>query len=296
LLLLAAACAAPDGTSPEPADAVTEEPVSIVSTTLTAGVATSADGSSIAYSTKGGGSPALIFIHGWSCDRTYWSDQLDAFAADYQVVAVDLAGHGDSSVDRSQWTLESFGEDVRAVVEDLGLEEVVLVGHSMGGPVALEAARVLSGQATGVVLADSILDPDLDFGAIGWDEIMKAYRQDFAGTCDTFVRSMFLEDAPQELVDRVQKDMCSAPREIALSLLDLFPEYDEPKALGAAGVPIRSINAAVFPTNVDAFNRYVDDYDVAVMEGVGHLLMAEKPEEFNGHLRGFLSAFPSPSS
>lgn len=290
VLALALACApAPEESAPEP------EPVTVVPTRLTVGEAASADGTSIAYAAKGGGSPTLVFIHGWSCDRTYWSEQLDAFAQDHRVVTVDLAGHGDSGQGRAEWTLEAFGQDVKAVVEDLGLDEVVFIGHSMGGPVALEAAALLPDRARGVVLVDSIQDPDLDLSTVGWDQLLAGYRQDFQGSCDTMIRSMFLEDASQELVDRIQADMCSAPPQIAVRLLEKFGTYDAVTALRETTVPVRSINAATFPTDRETYEAHLGNWDLVVMEGVGHFLMQERPEEFNEHLRQQIESLDAPA-
>ena len=105
------------------------------------GAATARDGVDIHYEAMGSGSPTLVFIHGWNCDRHYWSGQLSYFAEQHQVVAIDLAGHGESGLQRTEWTIGQFGADVASVADQLALDDVILVGHSMGGPVALEAAR-----------------------------------------------------------------------------------------------------------------------------------------------------------
>src|SRR5438093_886209 len=62
----------------------------------------SADGLSIAYEVRGKGDTALIFLHGWCGDREYWKHQVNAFAGEYRIVALDLAGHGESGKDRCQ--------------------------------------------------------------------------------------------------------------------------------------------------------------------------------------------------
>ena len=67
--------------------------------------AISADGVSIAYEVRGAGKPALVFVHGWCCERTYWEEQLPQFADKYKIVAIDLAGHGESGLDRKEWTM-----------------------------------------------------------------------------------------------------------------------------------------------------------------------------------------------
>ncbi|MDX1450575.1 MAG: alpha/beta hydrolase, partial [Acidimicrobiia bacterium] len=95
------------------------------------------DGIPITYEVHGRKSPTLVFVHGWSCDRRYWREQLEPFSHEYRVVAIDLAGHGDSGSGRQEPTIRSFGADVAAVVRELGLERVVLIGHSMGGDVIM---------------------------------------------------------------------------------------------------------------------------------------------------------------
>ena len=126
--------------------------------TTTVDSALSADGVSIHYQVQGKGKPALIFIHGWCCDRSYWDEQLSHFTQQYKVVAIDLAGHGDSGLERKAWTMEAYGEDVVAVVNKLKLQEVILVGHSMGGYVILEAARRLPERIIGLVGVDTLND------------------------------------------------------------------------------------------------------------------------------------------
>ena len=95
-------------------------------------IAISVDGVPIHYDVQGNGATALVFVHGWCCDRHYWDRQVSHFPH-YTVATLDLAGHGESGRDRTRWTMPAFGQDVVAVVEQLGLEQVVLIGHSMGG-------------------------------------------------------------------------------------------------------------------------------------------------------------------
>ena len=118
------------------------------------GEARSGDGIPLRFEARGSGAPALVFVHGWSCDRSYWDVQLDWFSAGHQVVAMDLAGHGESGAGRQAWTMAAFGDDVVTVVQALGLGEVVLIGHSMGGDIVVEAALRLPDQVVGLVWAD----------------------------------------------------------------------------------------------------------------------------------------------
>ena len=115
----------------------------------------SADGVSIAYQVVGSGQPALVFVHGWCCDQSYWDSQVPYFSQRYKVVTIDLAGHGDSGLNRRTWTMAEFGNDVVAVVKELDLDRVVLIGHSMGGFVVAEAERRMPKRVIGLVGADT---------------------------------------------------------------------------------------------------------------------------------------------
>ena len=95
-----------------------------------------------------------MFVHGVCCDGRFWDGQVNHFAPHYTVVRLDLAGHGTSGRDRPQWTMSAFGQDVVAVVEQLRLAQVVLIGHSMGGAVIVEAARRLPTAVIGLVGVD----------------------------------------------------------------------------------------------------------------------------------------------
>ena len=101
-------------------------------------VVKASDGLLLVYDSKGSGDTALVFLHGWCGSRHWWKSQMDAFSGDYRVIAYDQAGHGDSGKDRKEWTGAALAADVGAVVKGLGLKRVILVGHSMGGPIALE--------------------------------------------------------------------------------------------------------------------------------------------------------------
>ena len=94
-------------------------------------VVSSQDGTPISYEVYGEGEPTLVFIHGWSCDARYWRAQVSHFSKKHRVVTLDLAGHGHSGFRRPPYTMRSFGEDVRAVTEATGSQEVILIGHSM---------------------------------------------------------------------------------------------------------------------------------------------------------------------
>jgi pimeloyl-ACP methyl ester carboxylesterase len=106
-----------------------------------------------------------VFVHCWACDRTYWREQVDVFAADHQVVTLDLAGHGESGAGRETWTVKGLAGDVQAVVEALDLERVILIGHSMGGPVSRRHAAYAPSVGEAPTRSDSRAAPPRAAGA-----------------------------------------------------------------------------------------------------------------------------------
>jgi pimeloyl-ACP methyl ester carboxylesterase len=251
-----------------------------------------ADGVAIAYEARGAaeaGEPALVFVHGWACDRTFWREQLDVFAADYRVVALDLAGHGESGAGRETWSVAGLAGDVEAVVDALGLERAILIGHSMGGPVSLEAARRMPGRVIGVVAVDSLHDADFEFPPEMVDQLVGAFEADFAGTVEGFVRGMFREGADPAVVDWTVKKAHDTNQEAAIALMRDFGNLDFPAMFSAAKVPIRAINAAAeapgqMATAVETNRKYAD-FDAVLIPGVGHFLQLERPAELNARLR-----------
>jgi pimeloyl-ACP methyl ester carboxylesterase len=245
------------------------------------GIATSKDGIPLAFEVHGAGTPALVFVHGWSCDRSYWRGQLGPLAARHRTVAVDLAGHGASGAGRRTWTMAAFGEDVLAVVEQLGLDDLVLVGHSMGGDVVVEAALRLGGRVAGLVwvdvystLGEPITDEEVEAFAA-------PFREDFVTATRALVRRRFGPDGDAELVERVAADMSAAPPEIAVEVLR-HAVGNEPgvvAGLRELTVPVVAINPAARSTDTEALGRY--GVQAVPMPGVGHFPMLEEPDRFN---------------
>jgi len=242
------------------------------------GTVAATDGVKIAFTVHRIGRPNLVLVHGWMCDQSYWDEQVPGLVEGFGVITVDVAGHGDSGVARQSWTITSLVGDVVTVVEELQLDGVIVVGHSMGGMVALDVARALPRRVIGVIGVDSLHDSDPDFDLEEMAPLYAGFENDFVGTCDGFVRGMFVDGTEPGLIDGVAADMCGGPEDVGLGLMRAYPEYDWPRGFAEAGVPIRSINADLWPTDLEG-NRKVADYDLTVLPGYGHFLMQEAPDE-----------------
>jgi len=264
------------------------------------GTAISADGVPIKYEVRGKGEPALVFVHGWCCDRSYWSAQLPYFARNHLVLAIDLAGHGESGLDRTEWTMGSFGEDIVAVVRKLNLDKIVLIGHSMGGPAVIEAARRLPAPIIGLVLVDSLTDFEYRIPQPAIDERLARLRADFAGVVKkSVVETMFTFNTDAALVEKIAADMSSAPPAVGIGAMKMMIDWVNNnliKAVQEAKTPITCINSDVNPTKVEINQRYAPGFKAKIMSGVGHFNMIEAPDLFNNLLEETVKEYEQDSA
>lgn len=257
----------------------------------TSGFVASTDGVPIYYKVAGEGPISLVFVHGWSCDHTYWSGQLDHFAEDYRVVAVDLAGHGDSGSDREVWTISSLGSDVLAVIEDMDLDRVVLVGHSMGGLVIVETAKLAANQVIGLVAVDVFFDLDGGYAMTPTEteEFLTPFVDDFVGATRRMVREgMFVPTSDSALVAHIVADMSSAVPEVAIGLLREYIRWWT-NPFEELTLPLVAINSDLEPTNTVSLQRHGLTH--VTMPQVGHFVMMEDPDTFNRLLAEAIEEF-----
>ncbi|HEY6066296.1 MAG TPA: alpha/beta hydrolase [Thermoanaerobaculia bacterium] len=256
---------------------------------LVSAVVRSGDAVPIHYTADGKGEPALVFVHCWTCDRRFWDAQMAFFSRDHRVVAMDLAGHGESGGNREDWTIEAFGDDVRAVVDALGLRRVVLVGSSMGGLVSLEAARRLGSRVVGIVPVDSLLDFEYRMKPGEVKSAIVRMQGHYRREASRFITQyLFSPSTPPAVRRRVLEKATSAPPGPAVAMLHASWVYDPLPALAEIRAPIRAINSDKYPTNLAVNRRHSPGFKARIMKGAGHYLMIEDPDRFNQLLAAVL--------
>lgn len=245
----------------------------------------SKDGVPIHFTIRGNGDTALVFVHCWSCDSSYWQAQMDDFAAGYRVVAIDLAGHGQSGMDRKDYTIPAFADDVERVIDSLDLKKVVLVGHSMGGSVIIETAQRMPERIVKLVAVDSFettfqWPPEDKIG-----EMLAPFKADFYKTTYRMVKSMFSPTAAPSIVEHIANDMASESPEVGISALTNIFKWvrnDYQKQRNRLKSPLVHINAA--QTNQPSAKE-----KIIVVPDVGHFIPQEAPEQFNAALKQALA-------
>ena len=246
-------------------------------------IVTEPDGVHIAYQTYGKGDPAIILVHGWATDANYWNAQFDPLKAKYTVVAVDLAGHGASTASRKDWSMGTYGEDVATVASQLPNRQIILVGHSMGGTVALEAARRIGDRVIGIIVVDALKSiglPPTPQPEI--DKRVAPFRSDFIGTVRKYVtEELFEKGADPVFVQKVAYDMSLEPPAIAVASLEGLLSLDLTALLPQIHVPVYVINSDLVPTDAKRIRKALPGLSLEVLDHSGHFLMLEAPARFN---------------
>lgn len=251
----------------------------------TPGVVPSADGTPITYEVCGEGEPTLILIHGWSCDARYWREQTAHFAEEHRVVTVDLAGHGHSGTAREDHTMGAFGEDVRAVADAVGGDRLILVGHSMGGLVIAEAARLLPGRVLGLISVDALHNVEFPVTDAQATAMITPLEADFPAACRQFAAGMIRPDTDADLAAWIPADMASAPAAVAVSAMRNYLEQwisgAGPAVFEELPLPVVAVCADLWPVDAEANRRHMHSFEAIVLEGTDHFLMLGAPERFN---------------
>jgi pimeloyl-ACP methyl ester carboxylesterase len=249
-----------------------------------------ADGLRIHYKSFGKGKDAVVFVHCWTCDMSFWRFQARPVGARTRVVLLDLPGHGRSDKPELPYTMDLFARAVGAVLRDAGVERAVLVGHSMGAPVVRQAYRLFPEKVRALVVVDGTLRP-VDAPREALERFIGQYRgPDHRENAAKAIEGMQGPATPKDLVDSIKAVMLAAPNHVRVSALENMFFDEKVWAPDPIRVPVGAILAeSKFWEGYEAYLRSLAPaVDYTVIQSVGHFLQLEKPQTVNEALLGFL--------
>lgn len=244
------------------------------------------------------GAPTLVFVHGFACSHEDWRAQIEHFQKTNEVVACDLRGHGQTPGRPEECSIEHYGGDVAALVNNLELQMVVLVGHSMGCRVVLEAARLIPEKISGLVLVDgsrlAASDPD------GAEAAARAAidKVGYPAFAENLFRQMFFKPSAQ--ADAIVARAVRQSREFGAALWTRMARWDAGQmdaAFAAVHVPVLAIQSTTRDANLRRAPLKAGDTSpwidylkakgarVEVVPDTGHFTMIEAPEAVNKGVR-----------
>jgi pimeloyl-ACP methyl ester carboxylesterase len=254
------------------------------------------DGSRVHYESYGKGQEAVVFIHGWTCDLTFWRGQVSVYEK-RRALLVDLPGHGQSDKPEVDYTQERFARAIDAVMRDAGVTRAVLVGHSMGGPVALTFLRLFPAETKALVLVDAYVpqppkdDADRAHQKAQMEPFLRSFGEPaYRETQRKMIEGMFSAKTTPAQREEIRTKMMAAPQQVLTSAMRGMFALEAPKAGETYSLPVMAIMAGGRPGN-EAFLRTVfpNLRKYETWEGSGHFLMMESPDRFNRALEEFLA-------
>ena len=251
----------------------------------------SRDGVALAYEEAGSGAPPIIFVHGWSCDHTHFTPQYEYFRNGHRVVGVDLRGHGESDKPEQSYTMGSFADDLAWLCGELGIYKPVVVGHSMGGCIALELAARRPDLPAAIVAIDSPVVPPPYIGQ-AFGQLLEGLRSPaFRDAARGFsANALFLATDDPEVKRRVlEGGMSYLPQSVLVSAFENIALWDGAAAASACTVPTLLISGAMPLADVERLRQLCPQLVTGQTVGAGHFAQLIVPEQVNAMLERFLT-------
>ncbi len=256
----------------------------------------SRNGVTIAYRDCGKGDTTLLFIHGWCINKEYWEPQFNTFCNHYRIVAVDLPGFGHSGKNRTDWNFDEYTADIKYVIEQLALKNVILIGHSMSGDIILNADNQYPQLLAGIVGIDNLHQPGGPQSIEQQknnDEFFYTMSLGFDSTVNKYMRqSLFQPTTDSSIVNRVMNNVFGADSLIATAVLrSLTVIWQKEKILmNGLSHKLYLVNSDVMPVMNDSLGKYCSKgFHTELVPATGHYPMIEKPELFNIALQKVLN-------
>ncbi len=258
------------------------------------------DGLRVHYETYGAGSEALVFIHGWACDLTFWRGQEPLYnQPNRRALLIDLPGHGSSDKPHRAYPIEFFARAVEAVMRDAQTDRGILIGHSLGGPIAYAFLREFPQKASALVLVDAFVSRHMagpadrvataaHFAKVARSLQGAAGERNFAER----VESCFTKQTPDALRAEIRAKMAATPKYVRIAALSSISSLPPPPDDEVFDLPAIAIQAGEPGTQArfELMRSIFPRMQLNSWEGAGHFLMMEDPQRFNREVEVFLAA------
>lgn len=242
---------------------------------------------------RAGSGPTLVFVHGFTTTSDFWREQPEAFSSDYQVIRINLPGHGASSSPKDRpYTIDAFVKDVLTIFDRLAIHKAVLIGLSMGGTIAQRFALAYPDRLEALVLVGATahgLGADVDAANVhkAIDElgIIKASQR--------VIERSFSPVTPRQTIEFAKAEVVQTPEFVARQAITSLNESDYRSELHRIQMPTLIIvgkdDIITPPEESRVLANGIAGSSLEIIPQAGHFPMLEQPETFNRLLKNFLS-------
>ncbi len=244
------------------------------------------------YLDKGNG-PVLLLLHGLGASHADWQKQVDFFARVFRVIAPDLRGHG-ATAGEGPFTVDRMATDISQLLDVLKVGSFFVIGHSMGGAVAMQLALFKPERVKKLVLADtlpSFIPNSFKKRVMLWTRLMIMRFLGPAALARRSALQMFPKPEHEPLRELITLRHQRTPKPVYLALLGTLSRWSVADRLSWLTMPVFVIageNDYFLPQEAQAFSDLLPDGRCRIVEGAHHHLPLEKPEDFNRVTMEFL--------
>jgi pimeloyl-ACP methyl ester carboxylesterase len=257
------------------------------------------------YEQQGRGAPPLVFVHGYACDHEDWQPQVDFFQSRHHVITCDLPGHGASERHPDHCSIESFGAAVSALLAALELAPAVLIGHSTGCRVVLQAYLTAPERVSGLIFVDGSCVGENDPQAAEAQTMQYIADVGFPAMMQALFDDMFLDNANAKLKHRILQRALTLPEAFGAPLFSRVVGWDAGQlntALSQIAVPLLVLQSTYFNRQrvrvpiqpgtitpwMERVQQHVPSARIDIVGDVGHFPMLEAADAVNDKIAAFV--------
>jgi len=255
------------------------------------------NGIKLAYDDTGSGGPTFVFVHGWTCDRSFFAAQAEYFSKNHRVVSVDLRGHGDSDKPEIEYPISAYAEDLAHIIKELNLGPVIAVGHSMGGLVVLQLAAMHPENVKAIVMIDPApFVPTKDRKKSSEKLIASIEAGETEPQRLLIASRYFLPSSSKRILNQVRDAMMSSPAHVAIEALRGIVSFNVLEIVDRCKVPALHL-AATPPLNPPhLMSEWMPSVVNGWTVGAGHFSQLEVPDQVNAMIEAFFRNYVEKSA
>jgi pimeloyl-ACP methyl ester carboxylesterase len=246
------------------------------------------DGLTLAHDDAGRGDPPMVLVHGWGVDRRVLRPLFDEVRRRLRVVSVDLCGFGESDAPGGPRTLQGHADDVAALIAALGLERPVIVGHSMGGVIALDLAARYGDRIAATVLLEALIVPPEEAIA-GIRSVLAGLRSDrYREVVAGFMRHIAGPHLDPEDREQLVGTATSHPRGALADALEDMLAFDGAAAAARVRCPLFYVGTGTPYSDLQRLGAICPQLVTDEVVGAGHYFPLEVPEQLHPMVARFV--------
>jgi 3-oxoadipate enol-lactonase len=248
------------------------------------------------HAVEAGSGPALVFMHALGWDHRQWSREILRYQDRYRVIAADTRGHGGSSKPAGPYSLSGFADEWQAMLDGLNIESACLVGLSLGGMIAQYMALKQPERVAALVLISTVCHFGPDVRAAMEKRITINRESGAQAAAEAVAKTLFTEEfceSEKEFLKTFYSWRVEQPQQCIIDSIRSTFDLDTCEELSSLKMPclvvVGSRDAATPPAAVAGLTQNLSHARLEIVEGAGHLLTIERPQEFANILDSFLA-------